>query len=239
VNFEVSGYRYVKVNRCGKIISIYDLNHSLVKNISMANMPTSPPYNILGDVLYLSEQLFNLDSKVEFIYCHSFTNSQGNGDYVTSVYDENGTMLFTDTAWPGIRLNFEQQQLPIYNTSQGTKLILSCLNGTAKVYGLAGTLSTSIGSQNQELLIQSNFVSNPYPNPTASTTRIDYILPKGVSTGEMIFYDLQGHEIKRYKVDSTFDHLLISTSDIPAGTYNYQLETDSKSTSGKKLVVIK
>jgi hypothetical protein len=50
---------------------------------------------------------------------------------------------------------------------------------------------------------------------------------------------MQGKEIKRFKVDKTFDHLLISTSDIPAGTYFFQLQTSNQNSAGKKMVVIK
>lgn len=238
IKFEVSGEHYVKINRAGKALLVYDLNHSLVKNISLANCPIGTGY-FLGDFLYLSEQLFNTDSQMEFMYCYPFTDSQGNGQYVTNVYNESGAILFTDTAWPAIRPNYEQQQYPIYNTSQGTKMILSCFNGHAKVYGLSGTLTTSIQIANNNLIPASNFVSNPLPNPTNQNTTIDYKLPDSANQGEIVFYNQQGTEIKRFKVDRTFDSLLISTTDIPAGTYFYQLLTGSNVITGKKLVVIK
>jgi hypothetical protein len=40
-------------------------------------------------------------------------------------------------------------------------------------------------------------------------------------------------------VDRTFNTLLISTKDIAAGTYYYQLQTAGDSSGGKKMVVIK
>ncbi|MBC8046684.1 MAG: T9SS type A sorting domain-containing protein [Fimbriimonadaceae bacterium] len=82
-------------------------------------------------------------------------------------------------------------------------------------------------------------LSSPYPNPSVNTTRIEYKLPEGIYSGEIVFYDLQGKEIKRFKVDSTFDSLSISTSEIPAGTYYYQLQTSTENSEGKKMVVIK
>src|SRR5690349_1306620 len=66
VKFEVSGERYIKVNRCQKLLSLYDINHTLIKNISLASLPVSSPYNIAGDFLYFSEKLFNTDAKMEF-----------------------------------------------------------------------------------------------------------------------------------------------------------------------------
>jgi hypothetical protein len=69
INFEISGKQYVKINRQGKLISIYNLNHSLLKNISLTDFPTNAPYGTIGDILYFSENLFNTDSKIEFMYC--------------------------------------------------------------------------------------------------------------------------------------------------------------------------
>ena len=241
INFEVSGEKYVNVNRCGKAIEIYDMNHAMVKTISLSNMPAqAPPYNnIIEDILYLSENLFNTDSKMEFMYIHSFTGANGYGNFITYIYNEDGDMLFSDTSAAFVHPHWEMQQYPIYNTSIGTKMLLSCVNGQAKVFSLPGKLTTAINQGNQSLLNSSNLVSNPYPNPATNSTRIDYTFPAAVNQGEIVFYDLQGKELRRYKVDRAFDHLLISTADIAAGTYFYQLQTSGLASAGKKMVVIK
>jgi hypothetical protein len=233
IKFESSGERFVKINRAGKAILIYNMNHALLKTISLASLPMGT--NVyLGDLLYLSEKLFNTDNLMEFMYIMPFTDNNGNGNYVTSIYNENGLILFSDTAVPFIRPNFAQQQLPIYNTSNGTKMILSKVNGRAKVYGIGGSLSTGIAQSNQDLLI-----SGPYPNPSIQTTTIDYKLPENTNQGEIIFYDSKGARVKSFTVDKTFSALVVSTEDIPAGTYYYQIQTGSETSSGKKLIVIK
>ncbi len=235
INFEISGERYVKINRWGKVIDIYDLNHSLVKTISIANVPLRTN-NQVGEILYLSENLFNTDSKMEFMYILAGFNS-----FTTYIYKEDGSIMFSDTGAELIKVNYEQQQMPIYNTSAETKMILSysSVSGVWKVFGLPGKLTTGIQEGNSQLMRAQGMISNPYPNPATSSTRIDYNFPNGVNEGEIIFYDLQGKEIKRFKVDKTFDHLLISTADIPAGTYFYQLQCNSQFSEGKKMVVIK
>ena len=231
INFESSGERFVKVCRTGKYISIYDMNHSYLKKISFAGFPN---YNYNStSILYLSEHLFNDDNKMEFMYA-----TGGLGGPYTGIYNEDGTLLFSDTGAAVIMGNFEQQQLPIYNTSHGTKMILSYKSGKAKVFSLSGTLSQSIAESNMSLLDKS-FLSNPYPNPTTNSTKIDYTLPDSVNEGEIVFYNLQGTEVKRFKVDKTFSTLLVSTADIAAGTYLYQLQTSAQSSEGKKMVVIK
>ena len=238
INFQVSGERYVKINRLDQSICIYDLNHSLLKTISLASLPlfcSTPPR--AGEVLYLSQNLFTTDSKIAFMYIRNPCGIPS-PYYITDIVNEDGTILFSDTGSAEIIPNYEEQQMPIYNTSQGTIMILSYRNGQAKVFGLPGILSESIIETNNTLISQSK-ISNPYPNPTSNSTSIDYELPKGINEGEIVFYNLQGNEIKRFKVDRTFSTLLVSTNDIAAGTYLYQLQTTAQSSEGKKMVVIK
>src|SRR6218665_414490 len=233
INFEQSGERYVRLNRCGKYIKLYDLNHSLIKTISLAGLPTpAPPYNNqLGDFLYFSENLFNTDAKMEYMYVLI-------SPFKTYVFNEDGTQLFYEPAAPIIRPNYHQQQYPIYNTSQGTKLILSYdVTNQAKVFGLGGSLSTAIQAANSEL-VAASAISGAIPNPSSSQSRIDYSLPKGITEGAVVFYNLEGKEIRRFHVDNSFDHLLLTTADLSSGTYFYRLETAGNSSDAKKIVVI-
>ena len=236
VKFEVSGYCYVNINRLGKYISVFNLNHSLIKTISLASIPSSG--GNVGDILYLSENLFNTDSKIEFMV---LINASSNTSCHTYIYNEDGVLLFSEAASPLIRMNVLLQQYPIYNTPDGTKMILSYPDSTAKVFSLPGTLSEGIANANNNLIAMQSkdYLSNPYPNPTTNSTKIDYTLPDSVNEGEIVFYNLQGMEVKRFKVDKTFSTLLVSTTDIAAGTYLYQLQTSAVSTEGKKMVVIK
>lgn len=231
VKFEVSGERYVKINRFGKNISIYDMNHSLIKTIAMPFLPANP---VADDILYISEQLFDTDPQIEFMHIGGVTP-----DFITEIYKENGSLIFSDTGAAMIRVNFEQQQFPIYNTSQGTIMILSYSNGQAKVFGLPGTLSNGIQEANNMLLAQSGQLGNLYPNPTSGAVTLQYELPKGETQGEIILYNTQGAEVKRYKVDDTFKDLLLDNTMLPAGVYYYQLTTRKGSIGSKKMIVIK
>lgn len=232
VKFETLGECYVKVNRCGSSIKIYNINHSLIKTISLANVPIpAPPYDSPQDVLYISEKLFNTDSKIEFMYVNV------NSTYTTIVYNENGTVLFSDAGAPLVRPNYHLQQFPIYNTSQGTKMVLSYKNGDAKVFGLSGTLSLSVKQLNETLMEQS-MLSNARPNPSVNGTQISYALPEGNHEGIIVFYDVQGREVKRFEVDDSFDHISLNKNDLSSGTYIYQLQFDGKKSGSKKMIVI-
>ena len=237
INFAVSGEKYVGINReGGQTIDIYNLNHSLFKSISYANFPMCNGNN--PQILCLSQNLFSTDGKICFIFFYR----QGSSPVAyTGIYNEDGVLLFqADSMAPWITMNVPQQQFPIYNTSQGAKMILSDqFDDTARVFSLPGTLTTAIQEANNNLIAMQSSVSNAYPNPTSNTTQIDYKLPVGINEGEIVFYNLQGTEVKRFKVDRTFNTLLVSTKDIAAGTYYYQLQTTAQSSDGKKMVVIK
>lgn len=238
VHFEVSGDRYVKINKVAKTIDIYDMSHALVKSISFASYPPDPQGYYFGMGLYLSENLFDLDPEIEFMYT---AGASGATPPFTTIYNEDGAIIFSDTCAPVIHISAPGEQKAIYNTTNGTKMILSCRNGQAKVYGLAGTLSTAIESSHEELM--ENYtqfaLSNPYPNPSTSSTTIDYVLPKGIHQGEIVFFNLEGKELKRFKVDNTFSNLIVSTTDIPAGTYLYQLRVAGDASAAKRMVVIR
>jgi len=163
------------------------------------------------------------------------------------IFNENGSTVFTGDSmvicpqyqsfrWWGIN----EDQF-IYNTSSGTKMILYSYKANdrgMKVYSLPGILNEGIHESNNNLFSECS-ISNPYPNPTSNITRIDYNLPNNIDEGEIVIYNLQGIEIKRFKVDRTFNTLLISISDIAAGTYYYQLQTTVENSVGKMLLVIK
>jgi len=239
VKFELLGERYVKINRQNYNISIYDLNHSLTKTISVVSYPPSLGYFL---VLYLSQQLFDTDSAIEFMYGYS----DANGVVHTRIYKEDGTPIFiADSLYSWDEFSIPQQQFTIYNTQQGAKMILSHQNngpghGQAWVYSLPGTLSTAIQEANGQLIqAQSGQLSNLYPNPSNGSVTLQYELPKNEKDGELILYNMQGAEVKRYKVDNTFKDILLDNTQLPAGTYFYQLLTSKGSVGVKKMVVVK
>lgn len=237
VDLEASGEHYVRINRCGELISLYDMDHNLVKNISMSMLHTDPPYNVIGSIMYISEHLFNLDDRLEFMYVVD------SGDYyITNVYNELGEVLFSEPGMPSVVLNFHMQQFPIYNTDEGTKLILSYQNNQAKVFGLEGILTTAIEVANQELTTGAALaaaLSGPYPNPADNYTTIDYTLPESTNTGELVLYALNGAEVGRYAISNAFTSIDIPTSTLLSGTYYFELQTEAEIVSGKKLIVIR
>lgn len=230
IKFEVSGEHYVRINRHGKNICIYDMNHSLLKTIDFSTFPSPSSCNDRY-ILYLSENLFDTDPGIEFMY--------GAGTGYIGIYNDDGSLIFSDAAAPLIFSTIPVQQYPIYNTSQGTKMILSYTNGHAKVFSLVGTLSSGIEQANGQLMQQNGAFSNLYPNPSNGSVTLQYELPKNEKEGELILYNMQGAEVKRYKVDGTFNDVIIDNTQLPASTYFYNLQTSKGAVGTKKMVVIK
>lgn len=81
--------------------------------------------------------------------------------------------------------------------------------------------------------------TSAYPNPSNGQVRIEYTLPDGVLSGELIITDVQGHELKRYQVGTAFNDILIEKSDLASGTYLYRIVTAKGESDAHRLVVLK
>jgi hypothetical protein len=243
IDLEVDGEKYVRVTRdsANRYITLYNLNHSLYKQISCNSFPlyySATPFDTIWqynfEALYISQHLFNTDNYIEFMF-YTGTSSK----FYTGIYDEMGNVLFAaDSAGPFVRPNVPQVHRPIYNTSAGTKMILSFQNGKARVYNLPGILTSAMEQANNNLM-DNSVLYDPYPNPAREYTEVTYELPPGAKTGTIVLYDLQGNEVKQLMVDNTFRHLRLSTTDLAAGIYYYSLQTATSSTGGRKVVVIR
>lgn len=218
-------------------IKIYNWNHSLFKSLPFivcnncgaagnCSSGTGPSLS------YTSTSLFDLDSTtIEYMYLATDTTSCTDG--ILEIRSEGGTLLFHEDNIYGIGV------LP---TPSGFKLELLNIVGECKIYSLPGSLPCvscnggMVEVRGVESPSQGNLFN--YPNPAFDKTTIEYSLPQGINSGEIVFYSLTGVEIKRLKVDRNFHDLQLSTRDLPAGTYFYQLQTTSGSLA-KKMVVIK
>lgn len=239
VNLELSGMKYIhKSDVQGyRFLKFYNLDHSLWKTIDCNSFPVQPipmgGFNYKFDALYISETLFDCDSAVEFLY-----TSIGNSTQFTAVYKEDGTaLLVADSCAPLVKVNIPQQFRPIYNTPQGTKLILSDKDGYARVYNLPCNLSVGI----DQMKIKSNdaFDFELYPNPSFYESCIKYSLPIDVGNAKVLLFDVNGKLVKEYKVDNSFNSLFIDQREIPAGTYFYSIATSDKVLATKTAIILK
>lgn len=228
VNLSIAGYKYVITDTKNSTVKLYSLNHSLYKTIVL-QVPSGFTLQTVGNI---SQQLFNSDALVEFTYTYWQMNG-ANVNFGTKVETETNNVLLS---LPNCISAY------VVNTiSNGWKLIAT-IDSTNKwsaknfdVYSLIGSLPmiTSIG-QNQP----SEITTNLYPNPSSERVRIDYQLPEGISSGEVVLFDLNGSELRHYNIDKNFTSLDLNNNDLPSGSYFYNITAGSSSTT-KKMIIVK
>lgn len=217
---------------------LYNLNHSLYKTLplitdTMKHMTASP--------ISIQENLFNTDGNIEIAYIKYKENS----NYVSfKIIDEYGTVIFERDSVKEFNSNVlnNLQLQGVFNSESGAKLILPLesfgSNGpvpTKEIYSLGGTvITTNIINKNEE-----EYFMELSPNPAREFTRINYQIPTNEANAEIIVFDLNGNEIKRFTVDKTFNDLIISNEDLPSGSYFYTLYANNQIIGTKKSFVIK
>jgi hypothetical protein len=134
----------------------------------------------------------------------------------------------------------------IIGTERGVKMLVEHFGTKGELYitihGLPGKLpgGTERSGVNSPTIISGNSLpTSAYPNPSNGQMRIEYKLPEGVTTGEIVITSADGIEVKRYRVGNIFNDLLIGKSDLASGTYLYKLVTDKGESEVKKLVVLR
>ncbi len=252
INLSNGGYKYVRISATGDYnnpyqfityqLKFYDLNHSLWKTIELApvinNLANS--YTCAAEptnVLYISDKLFDTDNDIEFIWYHQLPANPTCGPDFFYLFDET-TMNVSNIAG----LNPDSiESIRVYNTPNGAKLILSYgysyyAAGLGKDYvlSLPGTYPP------QPVIVKENNIgieqANPFPNPANKQITLPYSLPAH-KTGELIIYDMQGKEIKKFKIDNAFNNILLNTSELNNGMYIYKVQCDGEVILTKKFVI--
>lgn len=242
VKLSSSGDKYV-IND-NTTITLYNLNHTVFKTITIPTFSTGINH---CQIYYLSEELFNTNSAdVEYFINYTGTTNQSLGH--CAVVDELGNILFArDSTVISGGLGYGNEDF-IVPTANGTKMIIWSnlyTNNNGWVYSLPGTLpchDCTNGVTSSRTTVNNNLQANEiknYPNPATNETTVAYSLPQGVTNADLVFYNITGQEVKRFKVTNAFKDILISTADLEAGTYYYQIQAPGINSSGKKMVVIK
>ncbi len=238
IQLDSADYKYVVMDPINSQFTLYNLNHSVYLNVTI---PLTYDANIgKYSISYITKSLIDCDSSnIEYIL--SFTGDGIPTSYPkkTIIYRTDGTLIQTiDSA---LYLNYTdgwkygpEYNKPVTNTQNGTKLFLRHLNGDAMVYSMCGHLHVNIQEGDNATLLMP-----PYPNPTMDYINLPYKLPEDENQGEIEILDVSGKVINSFIVDKTFDELLFSTENLPAGIYYYCLKTENKTIAGSKIIKIK
>ncbi|MES2679615.1 MAG: T9SS type A sorting domain-containing protein [Bacteroidota bacterium] len=243
--FQVSGYKFVKVDFPNMKIDIYNTNHTLFKTI---NIPTlSDP---IQGVNYISENLFDNDNLIEYAVNVSSASVPGapTGFYI---FKENGTqVMFRDSAGidnyaisnifgnvSGVFFDGTNTRMRLHvqtSSSPSPKTEIYTLPGSIPCAECTDGVVTAIVSPNNTNAYSALF----YPNPVTDQLRLKYELPKDCKNADIKIYDLQGKLIETLQVTDTFDFIYLP-SDYNNGLYLYSLNIDGKTIKTQKIILNK
>jgi hypothetical protein len=98
--------------------------------------------------------------------------------------------------------------------------------------------TTGINAQNIELSDADVVVLNQnQPNPFAEQTVINYTIPQSANSAQILFYDINGKQIKSQNITTKGKGALnVYANDLSNGTYSYTLIVDGKVIDTKKMV---
>lgn len=241
VHIDNVGEKYIWVNPVTLAVKLYNLDHSIYKSLVMdfSSQGLSPTNGRFKSIYvdYVSEQLFDTDTGLEFIVRVTYDPSSGSEKHFTAIMEETGVpTLYILDGHISFRDDGDESPNGIVNTSAGTKMFVQYDDST-QVYSLAGTLPTAPTGFARSMQEKSIELQNS-PNPAQLFTRIYYKLPAQVEDATLTIVNSQGIQILEYAVDTNFDHILVSTQDLPSGTYMYTITTDTGIVHSKKMIVV-
>lgn len=226
---------------------MYNTDFSFYKHIDIPPQPN--PYSI-G---YLKERLFDTDTTyLEYLLFGSYPTT-----YVpyVRVYDENGNNLFSADSlnaysFSGYGANGQNQSAVINSDSTAILILFKLASGGSslrnyfRVYSLPGKLEDSCCCNNfaNNILRPDSphrFSFNAFPNPSKGKIILNYELPEGIKKAELTIYSTNGNEMKRYKVTNAFKFVELDNSELPSGTYFYQLLLPDGNFGTKKMILVK
>lgn len=222
----ISGDKYYMMDWTNNKCKIYNTDHSLWKTLDL----TVPTGWYLYDIRYVSETLFNLDSKVELVYVYyNYNTTLQYYTYATKVINEDGSVLLTVqgggysevATTSGGNLKF---LVYVYDYS------VSPYTVNTQVYSIPGQLVSAESTPDPQVR------QEPFPNPSRSTVTIPFSIPEGASEAVITLTDWTGRTVKTYPVNQSDSFLRINTSGMPRGLYHYQVQASGNIFSTGKII---
>lgn len=230
VNLSSLGYKYYAMDAINNKCIIYNTDYTIYKQI---NIPVPSGY-YLADLQYVSENIFNTDPQLEFLYViYKFDSTLGYGLYSTRIMNEGGNQLLqVDGGGYSI----------VYPAAQGSKLFMwmydfsiSLYSIGTRVYSLPGSYSTNNGNS-AEIQTESML---PYPNPVRDFVLLP--LPKGydVRNVTISLFNEEGKIIPTEPYPFSGNLIKLSTLHLKPGNYYYRVNQKTEIISSGKLLIAK
>jgi len=247
INLEEAGQKwmnrimYVSGNTSIRKVQLLNLDYTLWVEIDCSAFPNANPTYHHFSALYFSQYLFDDDDELEFLF--SYTGYPSNS--YTGIYNQDGSVL---AEFPGAYVHnstasvYQHEPHPINNTENGAIMQL-IYPDAIKFYSLPGTVydpccnadNPGIPSHNP-LLLPVRGMSSAFPNPTYGAVTIDYELPVGITSADLLIVNSTGQTVQTYKISSVVNRVNLDLSNLAPGNYFYQIETGQGPVGAKKLI---
>lgn len=103
-----------------------------------------------------------------------------------------------------------------------------------------GLAANEVKNPSQHINLTSGLLLQNAPNPSGSNTSIGYSLPANSRFAEIVITDKKGNSLKRIQLNKTGKGtIVIDTSALAAGTYQYSLYVDNSVIESRQMTVIK
>lgn len=195
------------------VLKIFSIDHVMIKQFYLS-IPTG---FIFYGVSNVSDELFNLDNKIEVLYV-SFKLSTG--DYDIVLYNEDGVLKqsFPNQSWAYI-----------FDIDGDFKLeTVSYKDSTTSIYSLPGTMVSAPEKEPKEEMY------TVYPNPCTDQVTIAY----PPNTRQIVITDDQGRVVRECAADFS-GSIHFNTSSLAPGTYLYCIKKSKGNNLGGKFMVVR
>lgn len=227
-------------------LKIYNEDLTLFKTVNLSNIPSK--WISLGQIglnhqkfqinsLLLSDNLFNSDSKLEFIVNGKTASFPDNSEHAYFIINEDGVVLQTINA--DLITNYGQSwsSATLYQKSNGLSYLgLQIGETTMNHYKLNGDYVTSIVAPFSSDVKNTASV---YPNPASNYIKLDYTIPKNLSVVSLKIYDINGAVIKEMTADGITGFVVVDINELQNGNYIMKTLNGEELLASSKFVVIK
>ncbi len=239
------------------------LPSAVINDYSYACTNNNTQFGGLEDLnfnIFASQNLFNSNSQIEFLFHSDITDRFGCNSGSTAitytpkiiVFDENGNNLFFKTGYTianifnsGSSAIMVLKKYPRSKYGQsGVGVIETMPNSDSTlVYNLPGQLDCSNCNLNNQAnsIIQNNDNTNKssfnvFPNPFNENVNIEYNLPKNSINPLIEIFDALGKSIKKINLQDTEGKLVLNSTEFSKGIYFYVISANGEIIQDKKMI---
>ena len=231
--------KLVDLTVSGDSLNMWNFDMTLYRTLHLPPLP--PNYNYLA-FSYFTRDLFDTDpNTIEFLAMETFAVASR-----VEVIREDGTVLFTQDPgrFPNLSGAFDPTWQYVFNDGTDTYMHLDVtFNTGSRLYLLPGHLPCTVCGELQEVGMapgpHAAMRATVFPNPADGTATVILGDLAGATASDLVLVDGSGRIIRRIPIASGAERVSITTSQVPAGTYTYYLETDRGIRPGSRFLVVR